>query len=305
MKPNLAPGPSLPPNCFASKSLGGSIVPAVLVEFPTNQLWLKPPAIKQIYQKQDAQKEPQSLFVDIFGRHPSLLSVPLFLGESQKGSPLPLGLRSRIFRLAPCSGLISPLGQHKAKQALPWLTLKGEQTFKFEQSSGDFPLNHKKQKCKMFPNNNHVTSQCSQNQTGPEALQILLLQLKIAWVAKAGPTLNIGGFHPLNSWARAYSGGSMRYDREVVSKPGDKPTKAVAYKSPFTGLFHQVCHHLPDVPSRSALQATRIHSISQQKLPLQIGVSKIELRLWLPCKTPKRRNPAKKTAHPLKTPLFR
>ena len=38
---------------------------------------------------------------------------------------------------------------------ITWLTLEGEQQFKFQQLSGDFPLNHNKQKCKMFPNNNH------------------------------------------------------------------------------------------------------------------------------------------------------
>ena len=31
--------------------------------------------------------------------------------------------------------------------------------FKFQQLSGDFPLNHNKQKCKMLPNNNHEWSQ--------------------------------------------------------------------------------------------------------------------------------------------------
>ena len=35
------------------------------------------------------------------------------------------------------------------------MTLEGEQKFKLEQFSGDFPLNHHKQKCKMLPNNNH------------------------------------------------------------------------------------------------------------------------------------------------------
>ena len=39
----------------------------------------------------------------------------------------------------------------------PWLTLEGEQQFKFWHLSGDFPLNHKKQTCKMF-NNNHDTN---------------------------------------------------------------------------------------------------------------------------------------------------
>ena len=31
----------------------------------------------------------------------------------------------------------------------------GEQKNKFWQLSGDFPLNHSKQKCKMLPNNHH------------------------------------------------------------------------------------------------------------------------------------------------------
>ena len=43
-------------------------------------------------------------------------------------------------------------------QSIPitWLTLEGEQTFKQLAVKWGFqPLNHKKQKCKMLPNNNH------------------------------------------------------------------------------------------------------------------------------------------------------
>ena len=52
----------------------------------------------------------------------------------------------REFRYAPFFGIDA------------WLTLEGEQTFSnfSSQASGFQPLNHKKQKCKMFPNNNHV-----------------------------------------------------------------------------------------------------------------------------------------------------
>ena len=39
--------------------------------------------------------------------------------------------------------------------ATNWLTLEGEQEIKFQQLSGDIPLNHNKKKCKMSPNNNH------------------------------------------------------------------------------------------------------------------------------------------------------
>ena len=40
-----------------------------------------------------------------------------------------------------------------------WLTLEGELKSDFYQLSGDFPLNHNKQKCKMFPNNDHENYQ--------------------------------------------------------------------------------------------------------------------------------------------------
>ena len=51
-----------------------------------------------------------------------------------------------------------------------WVTLEGEQTIKFWQFSGfGFqPLNHNKQKCKMFPNNSHEWLLRRVNQLGLE-----------------------------------------------------------------------------------------------------------------------------------------
>ena len=41
----------------------------------------------------------------------------------------------------------------KVEAPVAWLTLEGEQKLKLYQRSGDSPLNHNKQKCKMFANN--------------------------------------------------------------------------------------------------------------------------------------------------------
>ena len=48
-----------------------------------------------------------------------------------------------------------PIAVPKELHLNPWLTLEGGQKIKFQQLSGDFPLNHNKQKCTMAPNNNH------------------------------------------------------------------------------------------------------------------------------------------------------
>ena len=61
--------------------------------------------------------------------------------------------------LAPCILARHPRTPHvKISNSKTWLTLEGEPKFDYLQLCGDFPLNHNKQKCKMFPNNHHEES---------------------------------------------------------------------------------------------------------------------------------------------------
>ena len=52
-----------------------------------------------------------------------------------------------------------PSTRSRASNANPptLVDVEGEQRFKFQKLSVDSPLNHNKQKCKMYPNNNHAT----------------------------------------------------------------------------------------------------------------------------------------------------
>ena len=73
---------------------------------------------------------------------PLALSPSLSLSRRRKS-----GLQKR---LGAFSNVSIPAGHlHEA-----WLGWKGSK-YSFLQRSGDFPANHKKQNCKMFPNNNH------------------------------------------------------------------------------------------------------------------------------------------------------